>query len=220
MTAIGQDTLKTRRTLTVDGKEYDYFSLPEAAKTLGDISRLPVSLKVLLENVLRFEDGRSYKVDDAKAIAGWLEEAHSDQGSAVQARPHPDAGFHRRAGGGRSRRDARRHHAAGRQPGEGEPAGAGRSGDRPLGAGRCLRHGRTRCRRTSISNSSATASATVPALGPGRVRQFPRRAAGHRHLPPGEPGISRPVRVDRRPMPARLSPIPTRCTAPTATPRW
>ena len=57
MTAIGQDTLKTRRTLSVDGKNYDYFSLPEAAKTLGDISRLPVSLKILLENVLRFENG-------------------------------------------------------------------------------------------------------------------------------------------------------------------
>ncbi len=39
---------------------------------------------------------------------------------------------------------------------------------------------------------------TLPALGPGRVRQFPRRAARHRHLPPGEPGISRPVRLDRR----------------------
>ncbi len=77
MTAVGHDTLKTRRTLTVEGKRYDYFSLLEAAKTLGDISRLPVSLKVLLENALRFEDGRSYKVDDAKAIAGWLEKASS-----------------------------------------------------------------------------------------------------------------------------------------------
>ena len=75
MTAVGHDTLATRRTLTVEGKAYDYFSLPEAAKTLGDISRLPVSLKVLLENVLRFEDGRSYKVDDAKAIIGWLANA-------------------------------------------------------------------------------------------------------------------------------------------------
>ena len=79
MKAIGQDTLKTRRTLTVQGKSYDYFSLPEAAKSLGDISRLPVSLKVLLENVLRFEDGTSYTVDDAKAIAGWLTAAHSDK---------------------------------------------------------------------------------------------------------------------------------------------
>ena len=77
MTAIGQDTLKTRRTLKVGGKEYDYFSLPEAAMSLGDFSRLPVSLKVLLENVLRFEDGRSYTVDDAKSIVGWLEKASS-----------------------------------------------------------------------------------------------------------------------------------------------
>ena len=79
MTSIGHDTLKTRRTLTVGGKAYDYFSLPEAAKSLGDISRLPVSLKVLLENVLRFEDGRSYTVDDAKSIVGWLEKASSSK---------------------------------------------------------------------------------------------------------------------------------------------
>ncbi|MBV8456846.1 MAG: aconitate hydratase AcnA, partial [Acetobacteraceae bacterium] len=77
--AIGKDSLKTRQTLTVEGKRYEYFSLPEAAKTLGDISPLPVTLKVLLENVLRFEDGQSYTTDDAKAIAGWLEKAHSDQ---------------------------------------------------------------------------------------------------------------------------------------------
>src|SRR5580698_8020079 len=77
MTAIGHDSIKSRRTLTVEGKAYDYYSLPAAAKTLGDLSRLPVCLKVLLENVLRFEDGRSYKVDDAKAIVGWLEKASS-----------------------------------------------------------------------------------------------------------------------------------------------
>jgi aconitate hydratase len=79
MKAIGQDTLKTRRTLTVQGKQYDYFSLPEAAKPLGDISRLPVTLKILLENVLRFEDGQSYTVEDAKSIVGWLAAAHSDR---------------------------------------------------------------------------------------------------------------------------------------------
>jgi len=79
MKSVGQDSLKTRRTLSVKGKSYTYFSLPEAAKAIGDISRLPVSLKVLLENVLRFEDGRSYSVDDAKAIAGWLKNASSSQ---------------------------------------------------------------------------------------------------------------------------------------------
>jgi aconitate hydratase len=79
MRMIGQDSLKTRRTLGVDGKEYQYFSLPEAAKQIGDVSRLPFSLKVLLENVLRFEDGRSYTVDDAKAIAAWVGPAHSEK---------------------------------------------------------------------------------------------------------------------------------------------
>ncbi|WP_439551719.1 aconitate hydratase AcnA [Falsiroseomonas sp.] len=77
MRMIGQDSLKTRRTLTVDGKDYNYFSLPEAAAKIGDVTRLPYSLKVLLENVLRFEDGRSYTVDDAKAVAGWLEKGSS-----------------------------------------------------------------------------------------------------------------------------------------------
>ncbi len=79
MTALGKDTLNTRRTLDVNGKQYDYFSIPEAAKTIGDVSRLPVSLKVLLENVLRFEDGRSYTVEDAQSIAGWLEKGSSTQ---------------------------------------------------------------------------------------------------------------------------------------------
>ncbi|HEY4253854.1 MAG TPA: aconitate hydratase AcnA [Roseomonas sp.] len=79
MRMIGQDSLKTRRTLVVDGKTYNYFSLPEAAKSIGDISRLPYSLKVLLENVLRFEDGRSYTVADAKAIAEWVQKGHSEK---------------------------------------------------------------------------------------------------------------------------------------------
>ncbi len=77
MKSIGHDSLHTSRTLTVAGKTYTYFSLPEAAKTLGDISRLPVSLKVLLENVLRFEDGRTYTVEDAKSLVAWLENATS-----------------------------------------------------------------------------------------------------------------------------------------------
>jgi aconitate hydratase len=79
MTTTGQDTLKTRRTLTVDGKEYDYYSLDAAQDTLGDVSRLPYSMKVLLENLLRFEDGRSVDVDDIKAMAQWLKDKKSDR---------------------------------------------------------------------------------------------------------------------------------------------
>ena len=77
MKTVGHDTLRTRRTLDVGGRRYDYFSIPEAAKQIGNVDRLPVSLKVLLENVLRFEDGRSYKEDDARAIVGWLEQGSS-----------------------------------------------------------------------------------------------------------------------------------------------
>ena len=79
MKLTGQDTLNTRATLTAGGRTYTYFSIPKAAETLGDISRLPVSLKILLENILRFEDGTSYNVADAHAIAGWLKEAKSTQ---------------------------------------------------------------------------------------------------------------------------------------------
>ena len=60
MAKIGQDTLNTRRSLNVGEKSYDYFSLVAASDSgLGDISRLPFSLKVLLENLLRYEDGVS-----------------------------------------------------------------------------------------------------------------------------------------------------------------
>ena len=79
MKSIGRDSLNTQRTLTVAGKTYTYFSIPEAAKAIGDVSRLPVSLKVLLENVLRFEDGQAYTVEDAKSVAGWLAKASSDK---------------------------------------------------------------------------------------------------------------------------------------------
>ena len=78
MTQTGQDTLSTRKTLNVDGKAYDYFSLKAASEKIGDISRLPYTLKVLLENLLRFEDGRSVTVDDIQALADWLKNKKSD----------------------------------------------------------------------------------------------------------------------------------------------
>jgi aconitate hydratase len=79
MTAIGHDSLKTLKTLSVEGKDYKYFSLAEAADALGDISKLPKTLKILLENVLRFENGASYTVEDAKSVIGWLENASSSK---------------------------------------------------------------------------------------------------------------------------------------------
>jgi aconitate hydratase len=77
--ALGNDSLNTRRSLSVGGKTYDYYSLEAASETIGDVSRLPFSLKVLLENLLRFEDGRTVKVEDIKALAAWLADRRSDK---------------------------------------------------------------------------------------------------------------------------------------------
>ncbi len=74
MAITGNDTLNTRRTLSVGGKDYDYFSLEAAeAAGIGAVGKLPFSLKVLLENLLRREDGRTVTVDDVKAVVKWLE---------------------------------------------------------------------------------------------------------------------------------------------------
>src|ERR1700744_6729720 len=68
------DSLQTRKDLTVGSKPYRYYSLPAAeAAGLKDVSKLPVSMKVLLENLLRNEDGDSVSADDLKAVAAWLE---------------------------------------------------------------------------------------------------------------------------------------------------
>ena len=80
MSEFGQDTLKTRRTLESGGKEYAYYSLREAAG-LGDTERMPNSLKVLLENLLRWEDGRTVTVDDIRAVAS------GDAGHEIAYRP-------------------------------------------------------------------------------------------------------------------------------------
>ena len=80
MSLCGQDTLNTRKSLTVEGKSYDYFSIPAAeAAGLAGLSRLPFSLKVLLENLLRHEDGKTVTVDDIKAMSAWLETRTSEQ---------------------------------------------------------------------------------------------------------------------------------------------
>ncbi len=78
--ASAVDSFKSKRTLQAGGRTYTYHSLPDAAAGgLGDIARLPVSLKILLENLLRWEDGRTVTADDVRAVAGWLERRRSDK---------------------------------------------------------------------------------------------------------------------------------------------
>ena len=80
MTTSSLDSFKCRRTLEAGGKTFTYYSLVEAERNgLDGISRLPVSLKVLLENLLRHEDGRSVTADDIRAVAKWLKDRVSTQ---------------------------------------------------------------------------------------------------------------------------------------------
>ena len=72
---VGQDTAKTRKSLSVDGRTISYYSIPAAQEAgLGDFSSLPAALKVVLENMLRFEDGKTVTVDDIKAFAEWAKQ--------------------------------------------------------------------------------------------------------------------------------------------------
>ncbi|MGI9488747.1 MAG: aconitate hydratase AcnA [Geminicoccaceae bacterium] len=77
MRVTGQDSLGVRQQLNVGSTSYDYFSLEAASAKLGDVSRLPYSLKVLLENLLRYEDGRTVKGEDIEATIAWLKTQRS-----------------------------------------------------------------------------------------------------------------------------------------------
>eukprot|EP00003_Mantamonas_plastica_P033701 TRINITY_DN9839_c0_g1_i1.p1 TRINITY_DN9839_c0_g1~~TRINITY_DN9839_c0_g1_i1.p1 ORF type:complete len:896 (-),score=159.60 TRINITY_DN9839_c0_g1_i1:75-2762(-) len=77
MSICGKDNLKTRRTLNVGDKSVDYYSLKVASEKFGDVSKLPFTLKVVLENLLRYEDDFTVKTDDVKAVVDWLKERKS-----------------------------------------------------------------------------------------------------------------------------------------------
>ncbi|MXO73381.1 aconitate hydratase AcnA [Alteraurantiacibacter buctensis] len=86
MTIVGANSLGTRSTMAVGGKTYAYYSLKKAAEQIGDVSRLPFSMKVLLENLLRFED-EGFTVDRShiQAIADW--QKNPVTGDEIQYRP-------------------------------------------------------------------------------------------------------------------------------------
>ncbi|MEA3032256.1 MAG: aconitate hydratase, partial [Sphingomonadales bacterium] len=86
MTAVGNDSLQTRSQLQVGAKSYAYYSLEKAAAALGSISRLPFSMKVLLENLLRFEDGKTVTRADIEALVAWQDNP-SGPAREIQYRP-------------------------------------------------------------------------------------------------------------------------------------
>lgn len=77
MTAIGHDSLKVRKTLQVSGQSFDYYSLSAAEEAgLGSLKNLPFSLKVLIENLLRHEDGKRVCLDDVRAAVHSITNGH------------------------------------------------------------------------------------------------------------------------------------------------
>ena len=223
------DSFKCLRPLKVGSKTYAYYSLPAAEKNgLKGISRLPFSLKVLLENLLRNEDGRSVTKEDIQAVAQWLKTKTSDREIAFR----PARVLMQDFTGVpavvdlAAMRDAMEH--LGGDAEEDQSAGAGRSRHRPFGGGEFLRpQGLVQEeRRRGIQAEPGTLP--VPEMGAALVRGFPRGAARHRHLPSGQSRISVADGVDRegqdqasrtnRSPPS--SPIRTRWSAPIRTPRW
>ncbi|MBY6033702.1 aconitate hydratase AcnA [Marinobacter daepoensis] len=82
---LSKDSLNTLSSLSAGGKTFHYYSLPKAAGALGDLNRLPFSLKVLLENLLRNEDGLTVDRSHVDAMVQWLETRTSD--TEIQFRP-------------------------------------------------------------------------------------------------------------------------------------
>ena len=193
------DSFGARSTLSVGGRELEIFRLA-ALQARYDVARLPYTLRVLLENVLRREDGVTVTAHGRRGGRRLERRRRAVAGDQLQPRPRPPAGLHRRAGRRRPGRDARRDGRPRRRPAEDQPADPGRARDRPLGPGRRLRDAVLDRAELGARVQPQPRALRVPPLGPGRLRELQGRAAEHRHLPPGEPRVPRPRgRGARRP---------------------
>ena len=187
-----QDSFGAKGTLDVDGKSYEIFRLNAVTGDGVDVESLPFSLKVLLENLLRTEDGANITADDIRAIAGW--DADADPSKEIQFTPARvimqdftgvpcvvDLATMREAMAD-----------LGGDPTKINPLAPGRDGHRPLRDRRRLRHPRgVRAQRRDRVRAQPRAL-PVPALGPGRLRRLQGRPAGHRHRAPGQHRAPRP----------------------------
>ncbi len=184
-----QDSFGAKSTLDVGGKSYEIYRL---AAVTGEgvpddaVASLPFSLKVLLENLLRTEDGADITADHITRPRGLGRGRRAGQGDPVHAGAGDHAGLHRcalhRRPGHHARGDGR---PRGRRD-QDQPARPGRAGHRPLGDRRRVRHpGGVRAQRRDRVRAQPRAL-PVPALGPGRLRGLQGRPARHRHRAPGQ----------------------------------
>ncbi len=191
------DSFGARGRLAVQGSELEIFRL-DALQERHDVSRLPYTLRILLENVLRHEDGVNVTAADVEAVASWV--ATSEPSREISFTP------------GRvllqdftgvpavvdlaAMRDAM--NALGGDPREDQSTASRRARHRPLGPGRRVRDPpRDRPQRGARVPAEPRAL-RVPALGAGRVRQLQGRPAEHGHRPSGQSRVSRPRRRGAR----------------------
>ena len=153
---------------------------------VAEVSHLPRTVKILLENLLRQVGGAHVTEEDVTALARWPESPPPGR-RCRSRRPGSAPRLHRRAGGGRPGGHARGD-GAGRAPTRpGRPAGAVRPGDRPLGAGR--RFGSDGAYARNIDREYERNGERYQLLrwAQGAFAQLPGRAAGHGDRPPGQP---------------------------------
>ena len=203
---------------TGNGRPGKFYSLPALEKTgVGPISRLPVSIRLVLESVLRNCDGKKVTEHNVRALANWQPNAERHGGNPVHCGAHRVAGFHRRAIAGGFGGHAFRRGAAGQESENHRAAGAGGFGGGPLGAG-----GRERlagCLRAQPRNRipAQPRALSISQMGHAGLRHLQGRAARHRHRPSGQSGIPRQRRACLHPQLSTLNPqlftIPTRWSA-------
>ena len=193
----GRDSFGAESTFEVAGRPYRIHRL-SALAGVAELDRVPYSIKLLLENLLRHEDGFSVQAADIEALARYGTGVGAQSRDRLLAGTDTAPGLHRRAVRRRPRRHARRHRGARRCRRPDQPARTRRPRHRPLGRRRRLRaprrpggeHGpRVRAQRRALP---------LLALGPAGLLEHARRAARHRHLSPVQPRVPEQRRVHRR----------------------
>ena len=210
------NTLKTFK--TASGKAGNFYSLPELAKAYPNVARLPVSIRIVLESVLRNCDGKKVTPEHVAQLANWKPKApRADEIPFVVARVvlQDFTGVPLLADLA-AMRSVAREHGQGREVDR--AAGAGRPGGRPLGHDRLLRHAEGARPEHEARVPAQPRALPVHEVGHAGLRHLRRRAAGLRHRPPGQPRVPGARRPQGRPTADAPSTTPTRWSAPTATP--
>jgi len=165
------------------GTSFDFYPLEHLADAgIENLSYLPMTVKILLEGLVRLVEAGVTEESNIGVLAHW------------PALPPADAELPFLP----ARRDAIRDEACRQRRGEGRPAGPGRPDHRPLGAGRLIRFPRLVHEKHREGDPAQPGALLAPSLGAAGVPQLFSRAPGHGDLPPGEPGVPRQGRAGPR----------------------